>query len=116
MIERPNIDNDEVAEFIAWLERPADAGPAPKPDVNADPLRARVPVARPELTQAVVDRWMDGYEPEWEWQDDAATDAQLGYLRSLLRRQSLFLRDDDAASMTKGMASHMIELLAEGSS
>ena len=70
-------------------------------------------MARPELTQADLDRWMDGYEPEWGWQDDAATDAQLGYLRSLLRHQSLFLSDDDVASMTKGMASHMIELLAQ---
>ena len=108
--------NDEVADFVAWLEGSEGATPAPKPEVNTDPLQARVPVARPELTQAVVDRWMDGYEPEWEWQDDAATDAQLGYLRSLLRRQSLFLSGEDAASITKGMASHMIELLAEGSS
>ena len=115
MVERPNIDN-EVAEFIAWLERPADAGPAPKPEVNADPLQARVPVARPELTQADVDRWRAEYDPEWDWQDDSATDAQLGYLRSLLRREGLFLADGDAASMTKGMANHMIELLAEGSS
>ena len=108
--------NDEVAEFVAWLERSEGAEPAPKPEVNTDPLQARVPVARPELTQADVDQWMDGYDPEWDWQDDPATDTQLGYLRSLLRREGLFLADDDVASMTKGMASHMIELLTQGQS
>ena len=102
---------DDVADFIAWLENPSDAAPAPEPVVNADPLQARVPAARPELTQADVVRWMDGYDPEWEWQDDAASDAQLGYLRSLLRRENLFLADGDAAHMTKGQASHMIDLL-----
>ena len=115
MVKRENM-NDEVAEFVAWLEGSADAEPAPKPEVNTDPLQARVPVTRPELTQVDVDRWMGEYDPEWDWQDDAATDAQLGYLRSLLRHEGLFLADVDAVSMTKGMASHMIELLAEGSS
>ena len=47
------------------------------------------------------------------WQDDAVTDTQLGYLRSLLRREGLFLTASDAASMTKGQASHLIELLTE---
>ena len=50
------------------------------------------------------------------WEEESATDAQLGYLRSLLRREGLFLADVDAAYMTKGMASHMIELLAEDAS
>ena len=107
---------DEVAEFIAWLEGPADAEPAPKAEVNADRLQTRIPVARPELTRVDIDRWMDEYAPEWDWQDDSATDAQLGYLRSLLRREGLFLSDGDAASMTKGLASHMIEMLAEADS
>lgn len=104
---------DEVTEFIAWLENPGDTAPAAEPVVNADPLQARIPVARPELTWVDVDRWMNEYDPEWDWQEDAATDAQLGYLRSLLRRQGLFLSDDDTAYMTKGQASHMIDLLSE---
>ena len=59
---------------------------------------------------------MDEYDPEWDWQDDSATNAQLSYLRSLLRREGLFLADGAASSMTKGMASHMIDLLAQGRS
>ena len=104
---------DDVADFIAWLENPQDVNTPQQPVVNTDPLQARIPVARPELTQVDVDRWMAEYAPEMDWQDDAVTDAQLGYLRSLLRREGLFLADGDAASMTKGMASHMIELLSE---
>ena len=104
---------DDVADFIAWLESPQDVNTRSEPVVNTDPLQARIPAARPELTQCDVDRWMDEYAPEMGWQDDVVTDAQLGYLRSLLRREGLFLADGDAASMTKGMASHMIELLAE---
>ena len=104
---------DDVADFIAWLENPSDAVPAPEPAVNADPLQARIPAVRPELTQADVDRWMEEYDPEWDWQDEAASDAQLGYLRSLLRREGLYLDQGDAESMTKGQASHMIDLLTE---
>ena len=81
---------DEVADFMAWLESSEDTAAPPQPVVNTDPLLARVPVARPELTQADIDRWMDKYYPEWDWQDDAVTDAQLDYLRSLLRREGLF--------------------------
>ncbi len=104
---------DEVADFMPWLESSEDTAAPPQPVVNTDPLLARVPVARPELTQADIDRWMDKYYPEWDWQDDAVTDAQLDYLRSLLRREGLFLTASNAASMTKGQASHLIELLTE---
>ena len=104
---------DEVADFIAWLENPDVPEPVPEPAVNADPPQAREPVARPELTQADIDRWMESYDPQREWQDDAASDAQLGYLQSLLRRKGLFLSDGDAASLTKGQASHMIDLLRD---
>ena len=84
--------------------------------VNRDPLQARVPVARPELTQADIGRWMADYAPEWDWEEDSATDAQLGYLRSLLQRDGLFLSDGDVDLITKGQASHIIELLTEGRS
>ena len=47
---------------------------------------------------------------------DGTLDAQLGYLRSLLRRDGLFLSDGDADLITKGQASHLIELLTEGRS
>ena len=107
---------DEVDDFMAWLESSEDTAAPPQPVVNRDPLQARVPVARPELTQADIDKWMEDYAPEWDWEEESATDAQLGYLRSLLRREGLFLADVDAAYMTKGMASHMIELLAEDAS
>ena len=108
--------SDDVADFIAWLENPGNVNTPQQPEVNTDPLQARIPAARPELTQADVDQWMTEYAPEMAWQDGAVTEAQLGYLRSLLRREGLFLADGDAASMTKGMASHMIDLLAEGQS
>ena len=101
---------DEVCDFMAWLESSEDTAAPPQPAVNSDPLQARVPVARPELTQADIDRWMANYAPEWDWEEDSATDAQLGYLRSLLRR------DGDADLITKGQASHIIELLTEGRS
>ena len=58
---------DEVAEFMAWLESPEDTAASPQPVVNRDPLQARVPVARPELTQADIDKWMQDYAPEWDW-------------------------------------------------
>ena len=107
---------DEVDDFMAWLESSEDTAVPPKPVVNRDPLQARIPVARPELTQADIDRWMADYAPEWDWEEDSATDAQLGYLRSLLRRDGLFLSDGDADLITKGQASHLIELLTEGRS
>ena len=107
---------DDVADFIAWLENPGDVNTPQQPAVNTDPLQARIPAARPELTQADVDRWMAEYAPEMGWQDDRVTDAQLGYLHSLLRREGLFLGDRDAASMTKGQASHIIDLLTAGQS
>ena len=97
---------DDVADFIAWLENPGDVNTPQQPAVNTDPLQARIPAARPELTQA----------PEWDWEEESATDAQLGYLHSLLRREGLFLGDRDAASMTKGQASHIIDLLTAGQS
>ena len=105
---------DDAADFIAWLESPRDVNTPQQPVVNTDPLQARIPAARPELTQADVDRWMAEYASEMGWHDDAVTDAQLGYLRSLLRNEGLFLADNDAATMTKGMASHMIDLLTQG--
>ena len=108
--------NDDVAEFIAWLEGQGDVNTLQQPVVNTDPLQARIPAARPELTQVDVDRRMGEYVPEMGWQDDAVTDAQLGYLRSLLRREGLFLVDGDVASMTKGMTSHLIDLLTQGQS
>ena len=104
---------DDVADFIAWLENPSDDEPAPELAVNADPPPAPVPVAGPELTQADIDRWMEDYDPQRDWQDDAASEAQLGYLQSLLRRRGMFLADGDAASLTKGQASHMIDLLRD---
>ena len=104
---------DEVADFIAWLENPDVSEPAPEPAVNADPPPAPVPVAGPELIQADIDRWMEDYDPQRDWQDDAASEAQLGYLQSLLRRRGMFLADGDAVSLTKGQASHMIDLLRD---
>ena len=56
---------------------------------------------------------MEDYDPQRDWQDDAASEAQLGYLQSLLRRRGMFLADGDAASLTKGQASHMIDLLRD---
>lgn len=105
---------DDVADFIAWLEGPVNVNTPQQPVVNTDPLQARVPAARPELTQADVDRWIAEYAPEMGWQDDAATDAQLGYLGSLLRHEGLFLADGDSAYMMKGQASHLIDLPARG--
>ena len=104
---------DEVADFIAWLENPSDGEPAPEPAVNGDLPPAPVPVAGPELIQVDIDRWMEDYDPQRDWQDDAASEAQLGYLQSLLRRKGMFLSDGDAASLTKGQASHMIDLLRD---
>ena len=57
---------------------------------------------------------MEEYDPEWDWQEDVATDAEMSYPRSLLRREGSFLDNDDAASMTEGWESHMIDLLTEG--
>ena len=104
---------DDVADFITWLENPDVSEPAPETAVNADPPPAPVPDARPELIQADIDRWMKDYDPQRDWQDDAASEAQLGYLQSLLRRRGMFLADGDAASLTKGQASHMIDLLRD---
>ena len=42
--------NDDVAEFIAWLEGQGDVNTLQQPVVNTDPLQARIPAARPELT------------------------------------------------------------------
>ena len=107
---------DEVDDFMAWLESSEDTAAPPQPVVNRDPLQARVPVARPKLTQADIDKWIADYAPEWDWEEESATDAQLGYVRSLLRRDGLFLSDGDSDLMTKGQASHIIELLIEGQS
>ena len=104
---------DDVADFIAWLENPDVPESGAEPEVNADPPPAPVPVSGPELTQADIDRWMEDYDPQRDWQDDAASEAQLGYLQSLLRRRGMFLSDGDAASLTKGQASHMIDLLRD---
>ena len=82
---------DDVADFIAWLDSPGDVNTGSEPVVNTDPLQARIPAVRPELTRVDLDRWMAEYAPEMGWQDDAVTDAQLGYLRSLLRREGLVL-------------------------
>ena len=71
---------DDIAEFIAWLENPGDSAPAPEPVANADPFQARVPAAHPKPTQVDVDRWMENYDPEWSWQHDTASEAQLYYL------------------------------------
>ena len=88
---------DDVAEFVAWLENPSHSAPAPEPVVNADSFQARVPAARPKPTQVDVDRCTENYDPEWSWQHDTASEAQLGYLRSILRRKGLFLAGGDAA-------------------
>ncbi len=71
-------------------------------------------MTRPELTQLDVDRWMEKYDPEWDWQEDAATDAQMSYPRSLLRQEGPVLGNEDAASMTGGWESRMIDRLTEG--
>ena len=50
---------DDVAEFMAWLEDPGDVNTPQQPVVNTDPLHARIPAARPELTQVDIDRWQE---------------------------------------------------------
>ena len=58
-----------------------------------------------------MDQCVENYDPEWSWQHDTASEAQLVYLRSLLRLEGLFLAGGDAPYMTQDQASHMIDLL-----
>ena len=107
---------DEVVDFMAWLESSKIPRRHHSRWSNRDPLQARVPVARPELTQADIDRWMADYAPGVGLGRGLRHRCPAGLSSLLLRRDGLFLYDGDADLITKARKATIIELLTEGRS